>query len=469
VTPRHFSHSEATNTGAFPATPSLPVAEAQTAAPDMTGLVFKLAWPAVIEQVLIVGVDLTDLFIVGHLGASALSAVGLTAQVMLLAMAFFSAIGTGCMALVARHIGAGERADAGRVLQQSILVAAGLSVAAGSVAWVLAPDILRGLGAEPDVVELGVSFMRLIALSLPLLAITYVGNAALRAAGDTRTPMQLTGLHLALNAVLGLFLVYGPPQLNVNGLGLATSTARGALGLSVLWLLWRGQRGMRLTRNNWKPDPDRIARVLRVGLPAGIEQMLMQFALISVTTVITGLGTVQYAAHNVSLRVMSLSYLPGWGFAVAASALVGQSLGAHDPRRAQASVHAALRLAFGIMVFLGAALYVLAEPISQLFTDDPGVVAASVSAIHVAALAQPIMAVSFVFVHSLRGAGDTRMVLAITATSIWTVRLGVAYLGVRVLGWGLAGAWLGILADFAMRASCGWLRFRSGRWQRIRL
>lgn len=438
-------------------------------APGITELVFKLAWPAVIEQVLIVGVDLTDLFIVGHLGASALSAVGLTAQVVLLAMAFFSAIGTGCMALIARHIGAGERADAGRILQQSILVAAGLSTAAGSVAWMFAPDILRGLGAEPDVVELGESFMRLIALSLPLMAVTFVGNAALRAAGDTRTPMLLTGLHLAINAVLGLFLVYGPPRLNVNGLGLATSTARGALGLTVLGLLWRGHLGVRLTRDHWKLDLARIGRVLRVGLPAGVEQVLMQFALVNVTAVIVGLGTVLYAAHNVSLRIMSLSYLPGWGFAVAASTLVGQNLGASDPGRARASVHAALRLAFGVMVILGVALYALAAPIARIFTDDPGVIAASTSAIRVAAFSQPIMAVSFVFVHSLRGAGDTRMVLAITATSIWTVRLGVAYLGAHVLGLGLAGAWLGILADFAARAFCGWLRFRSGRWQTIRV
>jgi putative MATE family efflux protein len=334
---------------------------------------------------------------------------------------------------------------------------------------VFAPEVLTGLGAAPDVVELGAPFMRLIALSLPLLAIAFVGNSAMRAAGDTRTPMLLTGVQLVVNAALGLFLVYGPPRLDVNGMGIATSVARSALGLSVLWLLWRGRPGVRLAREGWTPDLASLRRVLRVGLPAGIEQVLMQFALVNVTVVIAGLGTVLYAAHNVALRIMALSYLPGWGFAIAASTLVGQGLGANDPRRAQAGVYAALRLAFGVMLILGVALYALAEPIARVFTNEAGVIAASVSAIQVAAFTQPIMATSFVFVHSLRGAGDTRTVLAITSVSIWTVRLGVAYLGARVLGLGLAGAWLGILADFAVRASCGWLRFRSGKWQKIKV
>jgi putative MATE family efflux protein len=431
--------------------------------------VLGLAWPAVVEQILIVGVDLTDLFIVGHLGAVALSAVGLTGQVVLLAIAFFSAIGVGCLALIARQIGAGAHAEAGRILQQSILVAAALGTLAGLGMAVFAPDILRGLGAEPDVVSLGVPFMRLVALSLPLLAIAFVANSAMRAAGDTRTPMQLTSLQLIVNAALGLFLVYGPPHLSVVGVGVATSVARGALGLAAMGLLWRGRSGLRLASHDWKPDRDRLWRVLRVGLPAGVEQMLMQFALVSVTVVITNLGTVQYAAHNVSLRIMSLSYLPGWGFAVAASTLVGQGLGANDPRRAEAGAYAALRLAISVMLVVGAALYVLAEPIARIFTNDAGVIAASISAIHVAALSQPIMATSFVFVHSLRGAGDTRTVLAITSASIWTVRLGVAYVGAHVLGWGLAGAWLGLPADFAVRALCGWARFRGGKWQKVKV
>jgi putative MATE family efflux protein len=433
----------------------------------MTRTVFRLAWPAVVEQVLIAGVDLTDLFIVGHLGAVALSAVGLTGQVAMLALACFGAIGVGCMALVARHIGAGERADAARVIQQSLLVAALLGLIAAALMAIFAPDILRGMGAQPDVVDEGASFMRLIAMSLPLTAISFVGNSAMRAAGDTRTPMQLTGLQLAVNALLGYGLVYGPPQLHVNGVGLATTVARSLLGMLVLWLLWRGRRGIRLARGGWSPDWTCLRRVFNVGLPAGAEQVLLQYALINVAVVIAGLGTVVYAAHNVGLRIMSLSYLPGWGFAVAASALVGQGLGANDPHRARESVYASFRLALGTMLPMGVALYVLAEPILSIFTSDRAVIDASISAIHIAAFTQPWMAASFVFMSALRGAGDTRTALLITVASIWTVRLGVAYLGAHVLGWGLAGAWLGIMADFAVRASCGWLRFRSGVWQKI--
>ena len=434
--------------------------------PGMTRDVFRLAWPAVVEQVLIAGVDLTDLFIVGHLGAAALTAVGLTGQVVMLSTAFFGAIAVGCMAVVARRIGAGERAEAARTVQQALLAAAVLGGIAAVIAGVFAPDILRALGAEPDVVELGVPFMRTIALSMPLAAIALVGSAAMRAAGDTRTPMALTGLQLAVNAVLGILLVYGPPQLGVQGSGIATAIARSTTGALVLWLLWRSRH---VTAHGWKPDVSRLKRILGVGLPAGAEQVLLQFALLNLATVIANLGTVTYAAYSVSIRIMSLSFLPGWGFAIAATTLVGQWLGAGAPERARESAYAAFRLALGVMLGMAAVLFFFAEPILRLFTNDPEVVAEAVTAIHVGAFSQPSMAASFVFMGALRGAGDTRTTLAITVTSIWVVRLGVAYLGAQVLGLGLAGAWLGIWADFSVRALFGWLRFRSGRWQAIRV
>ena len=412
------------------------VAGQPPAGSGVTRAVLKLAWPAVVEQILFAGVDLTDLYIVGHLGAAALSAVGLTGQVSMLAIAFFGAIATGCMALVARHIGAGEQADAGRTLQQSLSSALALGCAAGAIAWLFAPDILAALGAEPDVVELGAPFMRAIAASLPLTAIAFSGMAAMRAAGDTRTPMQLTGLQLVVNAVLGLALVYGPLRMGVLGSGLATLIARSVTGLRVLWLLWRRGSGARLARDGWKPDWPRLRRILNVGLPAGVEQVLLQFALINVAVVIAGLGTVTYAAHNVAIRIISLSFLPGWGFAVAAPTLVGQGLGANDPRRARDSAYAAFRLALGVMLGMAAVLFLFAEPILRIFTSDPAVVAEAVTAIHVGALSQPSMAASFVFMGALRGAGDTRTTLAITVASIWIVRLGVAYLGAQVLGVG---------------------------------
>jgi putative MATE family efflux protein len=446
-----------------------PPIERRVRVPGMTRAVFRLAWPAVIEQLLIAGVDLTDVLIVGHLGATALSAVGLTGQVVNLAIAFFGAIGVGCMVLVARHIGAGEHADASRAIQQSILVSGALGACVALLCWLLAPDILRSLGAAPDVVERGASFMRIIALSLPLMAIAFVGTSAMRAAGDTRTPMLLTGLQLAINAALGYLLVYGPPQLHVEGLGWATTTARTMLGLLVLALLWRGRPGVHLAGDRWRPDFSRLKRVLSVGLPAGVEQVLLQFALVNLATVIAGLGTVAYAAHSVSIRIMSLSFLPGWGFAVAAAALVGQGLGAKDTRRAEDSAYGAYRLALLAMSALGIALYLLDEPLLGIFTNDQAVIAASIPVIHVAAFAQPFMATSFVFMNALRGAGDTRATLTITVTSIWTIRLGLAYLGAHVFGWGLPGAWLGILGDFVFRAAFAVFRFRGGRWKTIKV
>jgi len=273
-----------------------------------------------------------------------------------------------------------------------------------------------------------------------------------------------------LNAGLAWYLVRGTPQMGSNGPAVASMIARGVGGLLVLGALWRGRGGVRLPhewpRFNWP----RLKRVLRIGMPAGAEQLLLQGALVAMTTIITGLGTAAYAAHQVGLNIMSLSYLPGWGFAVAATTLVGQYLGAQQPAQSKASGYISYKLALIVMTIGGVLLYVLAEPLMRAFVpENEEVIRLGISVIHISAFVQPLMAASFVFSGSLRGAGDTRTTLLITAGSIWVTRVPIAYALAYGLQLGLSGAWLGIGLDFGVRAFFFWLRFRSGKWQKIKM
>jgi putative MATE family efflux protein len=214
-----------------------------------------------------------------------------------------------------------------------------------------ARPIIAWFGGEPDVIEQGTRYLRTVAPSFAFFSVLLIGNAVMRGAGDTRTPLLVM---MAVNVInIGVAWsftqgVAGLPKLGVVGSGLGAASGQTLGGLIVLALLVRGRAGIRLGWQWPRWDPGRIGRILNIGLPAGAEQILLQLALTSLTLVITRFGTEAYAAHQVAWRIAQLSFLPGWGFAVAASTRVGQELGAKQPERASESGYVALtiRLSF---------------------------------------------------------------------------------------------------------------------------
>lgn len=434
--------------------------------------VLVLAWPAVVEQTLAMLVSLVDTYIVGHLGTAALAGVGLGGQLLNLSISLLGAVGVGSTALVARHIGAQEPHEAIRTGRQSIMLATVSGLVLSIVAFIFAPQFITWLGGEPDVVHLGSQYLRVLAPSFVLISILLIGNAVLRGAGDTRTPMIVMVIVNIINITVAWSLtqgVAGLPRLGVIGSGLGAAVGQGIGGLIVLIVLIRGRGGLALGWPFRTPDLNRIKRILNIGLPAGAEQTMLQLALLSATTIIARFGTEAYAAHQVTWRVVSLSFLPGWGFAVAATTLVGQELGAGNPARAKQVGYVAFRAALILMVSIGVLLFVYDADIIRLFSTDAEVIRQGALTVRIGALIQPILAASFVFSGSLRGAGDTRTTLVITISSVWGLRLVTTYLLGMTLGLGLAGAWLAISTDFAFRALMFWQRFRSGKWQTIKV
>ncbi|MBI3761022.1 MAG: MATE family efflux transporter [Chloroflexi bacterium] len=463
--------------------------------------VLALAWPSVLEQTLLTMVGLVDTYIVGHLGAQAIAGVGLGGQVLNLSTALFSAVGVGATALVARSIGARDEKEANALAEQSVLIGLALGAIVSALVFAFAAPIIRALGAEEEVVRLGSTWLRIVAPSFIFIGLVLVGGAILRGAGDMRASLWVMTLVNIVNITLALSLTrgfFGLPKLGVVGTGIGASAGQIAGGILILAMLLRGRAGIRLARglrathlrelrsraggarrgnagaiaaisSLLRPDLTRIRRVLSVGLPAGAEQMLLQLALLNMAGIVTRFGTEAYAAHQITIRLSSLSYLPGWGFSVAATTLVGQELGARRPDRARSVVKTSWALALAVMTILGGLIFAFDGAILRLFTDDAAVIAAGIPVLRISALAQPLLATAFVFSGALRGAGDTRATMVITIASIWGLRLVLAYLLGIVFGLGLIGAWLAFSADFGSRALFFWLRFRAGKWQALRV
>lgn len=442
--------------------------------------VLNIALPAVGEQLLNTAVGLADVYLVGHLSAAAsaqlgyssaaaLAGAGLANQMVWIVTVMFMAVSVGSTALIARAIGAGDAEQARRVVQQSFILGAIAGLIASVGAYFLARPFLVLLGATPEMLPLGEAFLHISTLSFCPAALLFVGTACLRGAGDTRTPLYvMLGVNV-LNMGISWLLINGNagmPVLGVVGAATGAAVSRSLGGLAMIILLLRGRSGLRFVPRA-QIDWSLVRRVLHIGGPAAGEQLVFQGALLIFARFVTGLGTVAYAAHNVTITIESVSFLPGMGYAAAATTLIGQSLGARRPDEAEHSGYETLLQGGLLMMILGGLMVALPGWFLRLFIDDPAVIAAGIIPLQAAGLIQPAFAVNMILSGALRGAGDTRWPLYSKVISTWGVRLPLTFLVVGLLGFGLNGIWFAMCVDFTVQALLAAWRYKAGVWKQL--
>jgi len=436
--------------------------------------ILNLAWPAIVENLLHTMVGIVDTAMVGRLGAASLAAVGLGNQISMVGLTVFSALATGSTALVARHIGAGERRKAGDVARQSLVL--GLFVSgAVMLTFLLTARGLLGLlfrSSDGDVLQMAATYVRIVSAAMILNYFLIVINAILRGAGDTQTPMRITALVNVINIIGNTIFIYGVgpiPALGVAGAAIGTAIAQGCGGLIALWVLFRHPvLGVRIT-DSFKPDRQIIRRIANIGIPAGAEQGMMRVAQLVYTMIVSSLGTVAYAAHQVALNAESLSFMPGAGFATASTTLVGQNLGAEDPDAADEAGRVTRNLGILVMSVMGVLFLVMPQPIVRIFSRDPEVIQLAVVCLRLVAIAQPALATWMIIAGGLRGAGDTRAILKIVVIGFVFVRVALAYILAIELGYGLIGAWVAMVIDLFVRGFLIQRRFSKGDWKLLQV
>ncbi len=446
--------------------------------------VWALALPAVGEQLLALFVGLSDTFLSGHLSAyamqhvgygraDAVAAVGVGTTTIWVVLTLFFAVGVGATALVARAVGSKDRGLGSKGAGQSIL----LGLLAGTLLTALALPLVQTitdiLGVEGNVANLAVTFLRIFSLSLPAVGITYAANASMRGSGDTRRPLVVMLLVNGTNIVASWLLMNGVPALGIPALGVIGSACGAAAGwtmgagLALFFLSRQHPVSPQLTRRALKPDWNVTWRILRIGLPSAAELFVLQFGVVTFSRMVVGLGDATYAANLTINNIESIGNLPGLGFAVAATTLVGQALGAKDPDLARRSAWASLRPCFIFMLGMGICAALLPQILLSLFVADSSVVQAGTFALRFSLLTLPALAISFICNGSLRGAGDTKFPVVVRAAGTWGVRLPIALVLIPWLG--LPGARLAMAGDFWVQASLACWRFRSGGWRKARV
>jgi putative MATE family efflux protein len=391
----------------------------------------------------------------------------------MLLLAVFAAVNVGTTALVAWNIGAGNVEKASAVTRQIIVVNIVLGLVMSTTGIVFSRYIVTFMGAQADTIEDATAYFRIVASGLLFQAVTMGITASLRGAGETRIPTLYNIGSNLLNVFGNYLLIYGKlgfPELKVEGAAISTTFSRIVaclIGFYIISLSNKSAINIR-HRGRYRPDFVIIKRVFSIGLPAAMEQFVIQSGLMIFARTVSGLGTAGFAAHQIGLNINGLAFSPCMAFGVASTTLVGQSLGANDEVLAQKYANVIHHVAVAVACMIGVVYIIFSHPIARLYTNDIAVAAMAGTVLKIMSLAMPGQSTQLSLAGALRGAGDTMYPLYASIFGIWVFRVVVAYFFVNVLMWGLNGAWIALVLDQYTRSLIVFLRFRSGKWKHMK-
>lgn len=430
--------------------------------------ILNLAWPVIVANFLQVLATTVDLVMVGRIGVDELNAVGIGANIVFFTFVLMIGITSGTIALVARSFGAGNRREADHFLFQSLVSGVLLSVPMVAVGLLIPHLLVAPFSPNAEIQGLAADYVSIIFLSVPFLFVIFIATAALRAAGDTKTPLIIGVVENLINFAINYTLVFGNfgfPALGVRGAAIGTSIAYFVGAMLFLSLFVDRRLKVGIHRESPVANWPTIRRILRIGLPAATEQLAFQTGILIWIVFVVSFGPDALAAHQIGLRVQSFAFMPGLGLSIASSALVGQNLGAKLPDVAERSARESTKLSILVMGAIAAFNFVFAPWIALAFAEPGAAVDLAVLFIRLHAISIPAVGVFFTLSGSLRGAGDTRWPLYASLVGTYVVRLPLSVLLGYTLGFGLIGVWVALPIEYYLRALIIVPRFNGGAWK----
>lgn len=441
---------------------------------------WRLSWPAIIEQILTTLVSYVDTAMVGVLGAAGTAAVSVNAAPIWLCGGILMGVGVGYSVQVSNAIGAEDHEKVRAIVRQSVLAMVVTGLIALAVFQGISPFLPKWLGAKPEVLPEAVNYLRHYSMAMPFIAGSYIFSAILRCMGNTKTPLYFNTAANLLNIVLNFFLIYPTRPvvllgvtftvpgagLGVTGAAIASAIALSCAGLALLLAGTRQGRWRISLQEDFRPDRAIIRQAVRLGVPTAAERATVNIGQVLMTAVVASLSTVSLAANHIAVTAEGLCYLPAYGISYAGIALVGQAVGAGSEEDAQAYGTLAARLGFLLTVGTGAALFLGAPILAGLFNTDPEVVSQAALMLRIVSVSEPFFALSIILSGTLRGAHDARYPMVVSLFCMWCIRVPFAPLLVYKAGLGLAGVWIAMAADLVIRGIWCTLRWRSGTWKK---
>jgi len=428
-------------------------------------IVWRLAGPNILSNILMVSISFAHLWIVAPFGADMSAAVVTGGRIHFLLMAASMALSVATTAVVARAKGANDNHEASASTTSSLSLAAAMATVIGGVTYVFAPEFISIFDLSPKAFTLSVDYVRPMALTNIIFALALTVATSFRAIGNVMRPLVFSGYGTVLSIAGSYILVHGSfglPALGVTGI--VYGTAAGQIAV-VLWFFIQWM----LKRYSLQPvasatfDGKRLRQLIHIGAPAALEQILIQAGFLAFMVLISGYGTAAFAAYGIGITILSVCIVIGLGFGTASATLSGINLGAGDPDKAIHSGWIAAKMATVIMSVVAVISYMFKAELAALLSIDPETRALTEYFIIILALIQPLMAIEFAIGGALRGGGDTRFPLLVTFSGMIFGRLLPGAVA-ALLNSSIEVMYAVILADYVIKAAMLILRFRSDKW-----
>ena len=439
--------------------------------------IFHIVWPVFIEVLLGSLFGMVDMMMVGRISehaAQAVSAVGMTNQPVFLGLSFVQALNVGGTAIIARYYGAKKYKNISLVLKHVMLLAMlGFVLPISVLMILLAPYVLSFLGADASVIEVGSAYFRVIMLGFIFQSFSFTMTAALRGIGETKIPMRNNVIANSLNVLGNAVLIYGLfgfPVLGVTGAAISTALSNViAMSLNLRYVLSKKSVLYLDFKEKFEFRFEMMKDLIRIGLPTALEQLALRVGIISFLNIVSGLGTNVYAAHQISLNILNLTYSPAQAFGITASTLMGQSLGAKNEQLARMYTRMCQRIGFVIAIGMSLFIFFGSQTLAEFYSTEPEIIQNTMIALTIVAFIQPFQSHQLITSGALRGAGDTVWPLIAIFVGSILIRVSLGYIFVNIIGLGLAGAWYAVFIDQFIRWLIILFRFKSGKWKNIRI
>ena len=432
--------------------------------------IFQITLPAVFDLLAQTLIMAFDMKMVSSLGPSAISSVGVGTAGMFALIPALIAVATGTTALLSRAYGADNKIEGKKAFTQSFFIAVPLGIFLTMIFLLFSEQIINLVGNAKDMnLKDAILYQNMTVIGFPFLGISIATFYAFRAMGENKIPMIGNTLALVLKLILNFLLIY-LFKWGIFGAALSTTLTRLFSAIFSIYLVfWSKKNWISLKVKDLKFDYFTSKRILKVGIPAAVEQLGLRIGMLIFEMMVISLGNLSYAAHKIALTAESISFNLGFAFSFAASALVGQELGKGSSQKALKNGYICTIIAMIVMSTFGLLFFIIPQFLVSLFTKDKDVIELATMALKIVSICQPFSGASMVLAGSLRGAGDTKSVLLITYLGIFLIRIPITYLFLDVLNLGLAGAWIVMTIDLAIRSSLAFYIFRRGKWKYLQV
>ncbi len=430
--------------------------------------VLLLSVPTVLEMSMESLFAIVDMYFVSRLGDDAVATVGLTESLLALMYAMAMGLSAAATAVIARRTGAQDHDGAASAAVQVIAIAVVMSLVFGALGVVLAPSLLRVMGAEPGVLAMGVGYTRTMLGGSATIFLLFVINASFRGAGDAAVAMRSLWLANLVNMALAPCFIFGLgpiPAMGVTGAGVATTISRGLGVLYQVVMLRRAGARLAISRKHLAIDLATIRELMNIAWGAALQMLIETASWLGLVRILSTFGSKALAGYTIAMRVAMFALLPPFGFANAAAALVGQNLGAKQPDRAEQSVKTVARYNVVFLGAVGLVFVLVPQWFVGRFAEDAASLAVGTQALRIVALGFAFFAYGMVAIQAFNGAGDSTTPMLLNLASFWFFKIPCAYVLARVVGMGPSGVFWAIAAAYTVQSIAASLLFRRGKWK----